>query len=172
MPVAGTEQRVERLLAGLEREFGSFDVTVEETVVPRSAFTDCLRAAESGTLGGVRAFVRRGGDVLLVRYDADPEVWDLPGGSTARVESYAETARSRVLEDAGVRCEPTGVVRVTRQTFALVEGGDGVTGLWVFFEADVDDGELEAGDHVSEVAWYDADDLPDAVAPEVADELE
>lgn len=167
MSAAGIDSPAARTLARLEREFGSFDVTTEETVVPRATYTDCLRAFETGTLGGAKAFVCSDGAVLLVRYDYEPAVWELPGGSTGRGERFPETARTRVYEDTGVSCSPTGVVRVLRQQFTLVEGGDGVTGLWVFFDADAVDDRLEPGDDVAEVAWVDTDDLPDAVAPEV-----
>jgi len=168
---AGIDDPVGRQLAGLEREYGSFDVHTEETVVPRAAYTDCLRASESGSLGGARVFVERDGDVLLVRYDHSPEVWDLPGGSTERGERFRDTAKARADDDLGVLVSLTGVRRVVQQRFALVEGGDGVTGLWVFFEGDVD-AAPEPGDGVAEVAWLDAADLPDAVAPEVTDLLD
>lgn len=164
---AGTDSPAARTLARLEREFGSFDVTTEETVVPRATYTDCLRAFETGTLGGARAFVYRDGAVLLVRYDHEPTVWELPGGSTDRAERFTATARARVYEDTGVSCSLTGVVRALREQFTLVEGGDGVTGLWVFFEADAVDDNVEPGDDVLEVEWVDTDDLPDTVAPEV-----
>lgn len=164
---AGTGNPAARTLARLEREFGSFDVTTEETVVPRATYTDCLRAFESGALGGVRTFVYRDGAVLLVRYDYEPAVWELPGGSTDRAERFTDTARARVHEDTGVSCSLTGVVRVLREQFTLVEDGDGVTGLWVFFEADSVDDHVEPGDDVLEAAWVDTDALPKAVAPEI-----
>ncbi|MFC3478579.1 NUDIX hydrolase [Halobacterium litoreum] len=171
MSAAGIDDPVGRQLAGLEREYGSFDVHTEETVVPRAAFTDCLRASEAGNLGGARVLVERDGSVLLVRYEHSPAVWDLPGGSTERGERLRETALARVEADAGVLASLSDVVRVVKQRFALVEGGDGVTGLWVFFEGEADDDALEPGDDVAEAAWFDAADLPDAVAPEVADLL-
>lgn len=168
MSVAGTDDSTSQRLARLEREFGPFDVTSEETVVSRSMYTDCLRAAERGTLGGARAFVRRTEDVLLVQYDNQPEVWELPGGATRRGEQLSETATERVRYETGIRCTPTAVVEVHRQEFVLVEGGNPVTGLWVFFETDESEGGLAPSEDVADARWFAPDDLPDAVAPEIS----
>lgn len=160
-PDRATEQ-----LERLRREFGDFEVVDEETVVPREMYTDCLRAAESRALGGARVFVRDGDRVAFVRYDSDPEVWDLPGGSTERGETLQETASHHACVDAGLNCDITGVSRVLRQTFVLVPEGDGVTGLWVFFDAETDD-PLAAGGDVVEAAWFGPEDVPNAVDPQV-----
>jgi len=160
-----------RLLASLERDFGAFDVATEETVVPRAVYTDCLQASEAGALGGARVFVWHDGAVLLVRYRDEPDVWDLPGGPTERGESLAETATLRVYEDVGVDVTLRGIYRVVEQTFALVEGGDGVSGYWVFFEADVAEPALSPGDEVLEARWFDASDPPDEVGPDVLERL-
>ena len=171
-PGGGPEQPGQQL-DRLRREHGDFDVVDEETVVSREVYADCQRAAETRALGGARVFVRRvdGGDVAFLRYDSDPEVWDLPGGSTERGESYPETATRHARVDAGVDCEITGVTRVLRQTFVLVAGGDGVTGLWVFFEAETGD-DLSAGEDALEAAWFGPGDVPAAVDPQVAAQLD
>lgn len=168
----GDTDRVEDQLDRLRRAYGEFDVVDEETVVPRAMHTDCLRAAESGALGGARAFVRGadGETVAFLRYDHDSEVWDVPGGSTERGETLAETATRHARVDAGVNCDIAGVSRVLRETFALVAGGDGVTALWVFFDAETDD-DLAAGEDVLEASWFDPRDPPDAVDPQVASQL-
>jgi 8-oxo-dGTP diphosphatase len=160
-----------RRLDGLQREFGDFDVVTEETVVPRAVYTDCLQADEAESLGGARVFLWRDGEVLLVRYRDQPEAWDLPGGPTDRGESFADTARFRVLEDVGVSPELTGVDRVVEQSFALVEGGDGVTGHWVFFEGRVDAADVAASEGVVEARWFDVDDPPEPIGPHVVDRL-
>ncbi|MFB6270308.1 MAG: NUDIX hydrolase [Halobacterium sp.] len=156
-----------RRLASLEREYGAFDVVEEETVVPRAVYTDCLQAAEAGSLGGARVFLFHDGEVLLVRYRDQSDTWDLPGGPTERGESFADTAELRVLEDVGVSCSLTGIDRVLEQTFALVEGGDGVTGYWVFFEAEAPSTEFEPSEDVLEARWFDVDDVPGPIGPHV-----
>ncbi|WP_336034491.1 NUDIX domain-containing protein [Halobacterium yunchengense] len=161
-----------RRLASLERDFGAFDVVTEEAVVPRPTYTDCLQAAEAGSLGGARVFLWRDGRVLLVRYRDQPSAWDLPGGPTERGESLPDTATGRVLEDVGVEPELTGVHRVLEQSFALVEGGDGVTGHWVFFDAAVGDGDVAPSDDVLEARWFDPAAPPEPVGPHVADRLD
>ncbi|MUV60416.1 NUDIX hydrolase [Halobacterium sp. CBA1126] len=166
-PPSSSEQ-VRRRLADLERDYGAFDVVDEETVVPRAVYTDCLQAAEAGSLGGARVVLRHDGAVLLVRYGDQPDAWDFPGGSTERGESHADTAKFRVHEDVGATCTLSGVARVIRQSFALVEGGDGVTGLWVFFEGDVDDRAVSPSDEILESRWFDPADPPDAIGPHVS----
>lgn len=168
MSVAGSDDSTSQRLARLEREFGPFDVTAEETVVSRSMYTDCLRAAEKGTLGGARAFVRKDEDVLLVQYADQPEVWELPGGSTRRGEPLAETATERTRYETGLRISPTAVVEAHRQEFVLAKGGEPVTGLWVFFETDESEGALAPSEDVADADWFAPDDLPDAVAPEIS----
>lgn len=167
----GSPDSVDQQLDRLRREYGEFDVVDEETVVSREMYADCRRAAETRALGGARVFVRSGNDVAFLRYRSDPEVWDLPGGSTERGESFSETATRHACVDAGVDCEITGVSRVLRETFALVADGDGVTGLWVFFEAETDD-DLSAGEGVLEAAWFGSGNVPSAVDPQVDDQLD
>lgn len=166
--LADTGESAGTPLARLEREYGEFAVTDSQTVVPRAVYTDCVQAAESGTLGGARAFLWRDDELLLVRYENQPAVWELPGGNTERGEGFADTATARVRTDTGFDCEPTGVHAVHAEEFVLVEGGDPATGLWVFFDADAPDGDPVPGDGVAEAAWFAVEDLPDAVAPEVS----
>jgi 8-oxo-dGTP diphosphatase len=166
--LADTGESADREFARLEREYGEFGVTDSETVVPRAVYTDCVRAAENGTLGGARAFLFRNDRVLLVRYEDQPEVWELPGGNTDRGETPDETAAARVREDTGLDCEPSAVHGVHAEQFVLVEGGDPATGLWVFFDADAPDRDPVPGDGVAEAAWFAVEDIPAAVAPEVS----
>lgn len=136
--------------------------------MPRAVYTDCLQAAEAGSLGGARVVLRRDDEVLLVRYADHPEAWDFPGGSTERGESHEDTAKFRTHDDVGATCSLTGVARVIEQSFALVEDGDGVSGLWVFFEGKTADRDLTLSEGILEARWFDAADPPDAVGPHVA----
>lgn len=161
----GGGENDDRRLASLEREYGPFDVVEEETVVPRAVYTDCLQAAEAGSLGGARVFVFLDDRVLLVRYRDQPDTWDLPGGPTERGESFTDTAELRALEDVGVSVSVTGIHRVLEQRFALVAGGDGVVGYWVFFEGTVQNVDVEPGDSILEARWFDVDDPPRPIGP-------
>lgn len=162
----------ERKLGGLERDYGSFDVFEEETVVPRVVYSDCQQAAEADSLGGARVFLERDGRVLLVRYRGRPETWDAPGGPTERDESFEDTATYRVYEDVGLTCTLTGVARVVEQRFTLVEAGEGVTGHWVFFEGETDDEDVSSSEEIVEARWFDSADTPDAVGPHVQSYLD
>lgn len=166
MASAGSGDRTDQQLDRLRREYGEFDVVDEETVVSRAMYTDCLQAAEGESLGGSRVFVRSDDDAALVRYGDQPAVWDLPGGPTDHGESFAATARRHVRTDVGLDCELVGVSHVVRQTFTLVERGDGVGGLWVFFDAEAD-GDLAPGDGVAETSWFGPDEPPEQIDPHV-----
>ncbi|HEY3447830.1 MAG TPA: NUDIX hydrolase [Myxococcales bacterium] len=56
--------------------------------------------------------VRRGDEYLLVQESKDDQAWYLPGGRVELGESFVETAERETLEEAGVRVEVTGVLRV------------------------------------------------------------
>jgi 8-oxo-dGTP diphosphatase len=158
---------VAEYLDRLRRTYDEFEVVSEERVVPRTVYTDCLQAAEAGSLGGARVFLESDGRLLLVRYEENPDVWDLPGGPTERGESLEQTARHRAFEDTGVTCRLGDVARVVKQSFALVEGGDGVTGVWVFFRGETDETDVNVGEGVLEAKWFDRDEVPSAIGPHV-----
>lgn len=163
----GARGRVEESLDRLRRTYDSFDVVTEERVVPRTVYTDCLQAAEAESLGGARVFLEHDGELLLVRYETNPDVWDLPGGPTERGEDLEQTARHRVYEDTGVTCRVGNAVRVVKESFALVENGDGVVGLWVFFEGQTEDADVSTGENVLEAEWFETDDVPGEIGPHV-----
>lgn len=172
MSPPGAQGRVEEALARLRRTYNSFDVVTEERVVPRTVYTDCLQAAEAGSLGGARVFLEHDDKLLLVRYQANPDVWDLPGGPTERGEEHEQTARHRVYEETGVTCRLQGVARVVKESFALVENGDGIVGLWVFFEGEPTDVDVTAGEKVLEAKWFETDDVPEEIGPHVRELLD
>lgn len=157
----------ERRLANLQREYGPFDVVEQETVVPRDVYTDCLQAAEAGSLGGARVFLFADDHVLLVRYRDQSDTWDLPGGPTKRGESFGDTAELRVFEDVGVSVSVTGIDRVLEQTFALVDEGDGVDGYWVFFEGETAHMDVEPGKNTLDAQWFGVEDPPRQIGPHV-----
>ncbi|MBP2252262.1 ADP-ribose pyrophosphatase YjhB (NUDIX family) [Halarchaeum solikamskense] len=155
----------------LRGAYGGFPVVEDRTTVPRRALVECMASASEGRLGGARALLERDGRTLLVRYRENPDVWDLPGGSLARHENHEQTAKRHVAEQVDVECALTGAFHARRQTFALVDGGEGTSGLWVHFEGEPlgTEIELDPSDEIVEARWFDT--APDAVAAPLRERL-
>ncbi|WP_211312616.1 NUDIX hydrolase [Halarchaeum salinum] len=155
----------------LRGAYGEFPVVEERTTVPREALVDCLTSASEGRLGGARTLLETDGRTLLVRYRGNPDVWDLPGGGLERHENHEQTAKRHVAEQLGVECALTGAFHARRQTFSIVDDGEGASGLWIHFEAEPlgSDVELDPGDEIVETRWFDAP--PDAVAAPIRERL-
>ncbi|WP_435097990.1 NUDIX hydrolase [Halarchaeum sp. P4] len=162
---------VEDALEQLRETYGRFPVVEEETVVPREALVECMTSASEGRLGGTRTLLRHGGRALLVRYRDNPDVWDLPGGSLSRHETHEQTAKRHVADQLGIECELTGAFRARRQSFSLVEDGDGTAGLWVYFEAEPfgPDVELDPDPEILEARWFETP--PEAVTEPVRERV-
>ncbi|GGM71627.1 8-oxo-dGTP pyrophosphatase MutT (NUDIX family) [Halarchaeum rubridurum] len=155
----------------LRGAYGGFPVVEERTTVPHEALVQCMTSASEGRLGGARALLERGGRTLLVRYRENPDVWDLPGGSLDRHENHEQTAKRHVAEQVGVECVLTGAFRARRQTFTLVDGGEGASGLWIHFEAEPlgTEADLDPSDEIVEARWFD--DPPEALAAPIRERL-
>lgn len=139
----------------LREAYGPFPVAEERTTVPREALVECMSVAGEDRLGGVRTLLKDDGRALLVRYRENPEVWDLPGGSLDRHETHERAAERQVANQLGAECDLEEVFRARRQTFSLVEGGEGADGLWVYFEADAYGDDFTLAPEVLEARWFD-----------------
>lgn len=106
------------------------------------------------------------GRLLLVRRGREPFLgcWDIPGGFVDDGEEAADAAVRELQEETGLRVQVTGFVGV----FGDIYGGDrGDHTCNLFWRGIVDDPDVAApASDVSELAWFDADELPrdDALA--------
>ena len=73
--------------------------------------------------------VEHEGQVLVVREAKHGQLWYAPAGGLEPGETIRDAAVRETLEEAGVRIEPTGLVRVEQQWF---NGGDGLS-AWMRF---------------------------------------
>ncbi|GAD52429.1 nudix hydrolase family protein [Halarchaeum acidiphilum MH1-52-1] len=162
---------VGEIIEQLRRTYGEFPVVEERTTVPREALVECMTSASKGRLGGTRTLLESDGRTLLVRYRENPDVWDLPGGSLDRHETHEQTAKRHVAEQLGLECALTGAFHARRQTFSLVDGGDGASGLWIHFEGEPldEDPSLDPHAEIAETRWFDTP--PEAVAEPIRDRL-
>ena len=102
--------------------------------------------------------VEQGGRVLLVRRNNEPfrGLWTLPAGFVDADEDPARAAERECLEETGL------TVRVTR-VLEVVAGREHPRGadFVVVYAAEVQAGELRAGDDADRVEWFERSSLPD-----------
>ena len=100
----------------------------------------------------------RGGQILLVRRGAEPELgkWDVPGGFLEEGETPEDGARREILEELSIDLEP-GALRLVltsikrRKDFAVLD---------VLFEAQMPDQEPRPGSDAASYGWFPINDLP------------
>ncbi len=131
-----------------------------EKVEDRAECRACGYAAYANAVPGAEAvcFDDRG-RVLLGRRAFDPGagLWDLPGGFLHENEHPLDALRREVREETALELE-----RLAFLGFWL-EPYDGRIVLCLAWTATVS-GEPRAGDDLTELRWFDPDELPDAPA--------
>jgi 8-oxo-dGTP diphosphatase len=110
---------------------------------------------------GCAGIVRRGERVLLGKRDKDPGrgLWVLPGGGVAFGETFAETLRREIAEEAGIEIEIDGVFNV----FELINP-PAEHRVIVYMNARYRSGEPIASSDLSEVRFFDAAELKEMSA--------
>jgi len=162
------EHDVNRVLDRLEDVYGEVPVHRESTPVPREMYVECMNAADNGELGGTRVLVSHENEFLLVR-ETGEEAWDAPGGSLSRNDTHAAAGTQYVADQAGIECTVVDAFAAIEREFTLVDGGDGVTGLWVFFEAETFDTDLTRGPGIEDAQWFSRP--PREVGPHLSERL-
>ncbi len=155
-----SRERVRRLEARLA-ETDEFSVHEETWSISRSDYAKLRDRFEADAHGGAGAWIIDGdGAVLLVRNEGD-DGWTDPGGKRKVGESFAETARREVREEAGVECRLRGV----RELYAIEHRPPAEAPILspiVIFDAGYVSGEPRprAGE-IAEVGWFT--DAPERV---------
>jgi 8-oxo-dGTP diphosphatase len=100
-----------------------------------------------------------GGRVLLGRRAFDPGagLWDLPGGFLHENEHPLDALRREIREETALEIEPLDFLGFWLEPY------DGRIVLCLAWTATVS-GEPRAGDDLTELRWFDPDELPDAAA--------
>jgi ADP-ribose pyrophosphatase YjhB (NUDIX family) len=100
------------------------------------------------------------GRVLLTRRAIEPHLgaWDLPGGFVDEHEHPLDALRRELREETGLQVEPGAFLGIWMDRY----GGDSTaeTTLNLFWTARVVGGEPRAADDVSELRWFEPDQLP------------
>jgi ADP-ribose pyrophosphatase YjhB (NUDIX family) len=109
----------------------------------------------------VSAFVTDSrGRILLGRraHEPDAGLWDALGGFLEEGEHPVDGLRREVLEETGLEVEPGRFVGAFMDTYGHDDGAVPVLNL--VWEVTVSGGEAQAADDVSELRWFDAEELP------------
>lgn len=164
---------VERRLARLESEWGTFPVDRREETWPADEFAESVAIAEGGYTGGGYVLAVREPDQaapltesmqddatqeddrLLLAMGRNGDHWGPPGGGREGDETYEEAATREVREETGVDVTITGVDSGVRWTTAG-EGDDRTvhtlfvtfTGRYAGGHVDIQPGELNGA------AWF------------------
>jgi ADP-ribose pyrophosphatase YjhB (NUDIX family) len=103
-----------------------------------------------------------GDRVLLVRRAAEPYhgFWDIPGGFLEEGEDPVDGLRRELREETGLEIEPERFLGIWMDHY----GGDATAEatLNLYWAARVVGGEAAPADDVSELHWFDRDELPAA----------
>jgi 8-oxo-dGTP diphosphatase len=105
----------------------------------------------------VGALVSDGERVLLVRRGAVPRLgfWALPAGFMDSDELPEEAAAREITEETGVQARIGELRRVT-----TLGGWEERRGLLLLYWAEATEGTIQAGDDVTEAAWFAAGEIP------------
>jgi 8-oxo-dGTP diphosphatase len=107
------------------------------------------------------AVVRRGdGAILLARRAGPPDEgkWDLPGGFLEEGEHPLDAVVRELREETGLDIEPLDLLAVEMDVYG--DDDDAPATLNLYWTARVLSGEPEAADDVSELRWFDPEELP------------
>ncbi len=166
--------RIDALLARLEREYGEVPIVEKTWHVEPDVYDQHRERIDAGTDGGAGIWLTNDdGEVLLVRNEGD-EGWGDPGGKVEGDESFEAGAKRETREEAGVEAEITGVCEVhliemrdetdpdrrrTTSDGAATTGLDrqGLVTPIVVFEGEYAGGTPRARDgEIAAVEWFDA----------------
>jgi len=101
------------------------------------------------------------GRLLLARRAFEPDLglWDTPGGFLEEGEDPLAALRRELREETGLEVEPGDFLGAYLDTYG--EGPGAASVLNLAWEASVLSGEMKAADDVSELRWFQPEDLPD-----------
>lgn len=168
MPVEErTRAEVDRRLERLAEGFGPFPVREEMVTNDPDFYAHGVEMVRDGWIGDAGAWViDEANRALLIRHEAGPDRWGVPGGGHEPGETMAETARREVREETGLDPDLTGVSFAIRKTVVLEsDPSERFQMLTAIFEGKFGDrGHDEAividDDEVLEARWFSPSDPP------------
>ena len=149
-------RRADEAYRHLEDRYDDFVERERHRRVSRHRFSTLVsRIRQSGAPFGAHTIVYQpSGELLLVRHEG-VDRWVLPGGGVDPGESFLETARRELAEEAGVGARYDGLAMVTRVEFDSM--GYRTWGVLPVFAAEADDVVPEVtdpDDEISSARWF------------------
>ncbi len=154
------DQHAEQAYHRLRERHDAFLERTREKHVSRGRFrTLARRIRETGTPYGAHTIVYRPtGELLLVRHDG-VDMWVLPGGEVDPGESFRETARRELGEEAGIEAKYEGLGVLGRVEVSA--GSYDTWGVLPVYAARAAEGGAkprvrDPDDEISDARWFDA----------------
>jgi 8-oxo-dGTP diphosphatase len=124
---------------------------------PRPVCPACGRIHFRDPKVAAAAFVQRQGRILLVRRGNVPEMgkWTLPAGFVDADEDPAAAAVRECWEETGLRVRVSELMDVIHSP--EYEHGASIV---ILYRAEIESGDLRAGDDAAEVGFFDPQNLP------------
>lgn len=150
------QQKAEQVYHGLQEEHDDVMEFTRTRHVSRSRFdTITRRILNNGLPFGAHTITHQNGqEILLVRHDPINK-WVLPGGEVSGDESFCQTARRELAEEAGIHAEYNGLALLGRVQFYCNEYE--TCGVLPIFEAKALETSLTVNDpdeEITEAKWF------------------
>lgn len=150
-------RRAEQAMHELERRYDDYLHFERTRHVSRRHFrTLAERTRLSGAPYGSHTIVYRpSGELLLVRHD-EVDLWVVPGGCAREGETFLETARRELGEEAGIEASYDGLALRTDVTVRC--GSMEMTGVLPVFAARAESTDVDVDDPDGEITiarWFD-----------------
>lgn len=125
---------------------------------PRRACSACDYVHFTDPKVGVGALVMQDHKVLLVRRRMEPErgKWSIPAGFLDHGEDPRQTAEREAYEETGLRVRIVDLLDVFTNP-----PGQGGASIFILYGAELQGGEMIAGDDADAVGFFALDDLPE-----------
>ena len=112
------------------------------------------------TVGVFAAIFDKGGRILCVKQNYGPKSWTIPGGRMERGESLIEALEREVQEESGYHIQAQQVIGVYSSPYK--------DDMSLIIQAEiVDRGEWQPNGEISELGFFEKDELPQPMHPHV-----
>lgn len=149
-----SRERTDDIIVEHAVRYGQFQVRELERELSEADYDRLRERFEANAAGGAGVWISRNDSVLCVRHEGE-DAWSDPGGKREVGETFEETARREVREEAGISVTIDDVIEIHAITHIAPERPPLVSPI-VIFEGTYAGGESGAreDDRVADVRWF------------------